>query len=56
MVEKDGHKLHHSLTKSGIPVTWYRSIEQLPEKTGFSAFVAHEFFDALPVYKFQVNR
>lgn len=55
LIETDRRKEHHSLSKNGIPVTWYRSLEQLPEKSGFNAFVAHEFFDALPVHKFQRN-
>lgn len=56
VIEKDrSNKLHHSLTKNGIPVTWYHSIDELPEMFGFNAFIANEFFDALPVHKFQRN-
>ena len=55
LIEKDQRKEHHSLSKNGIPVTWYQTLDQLPEKSGFNAFVAHEFFDALPVHKFQRN-
>uniref|UniRef100_A0A8C5ECE6 Protein arginine methyltransferase NDUFAF7 n=1 Tax=Gouania willdenowi TaxID=441366 RepID=A0A8C5ECE6_GOUWI len=39
------------LTSTGLPVCWYRSLDDVPE--GFSIFVAHEFFDALPIHKFQ---
>jgi len=40
---------------AGIQVTWYRSLEQVPEEhTTF--YIAHEFFDALPVYQFQNTR
>ena len=39
-------------TKSGINVFWYYSVKDLPK--GFSIFLAHEFFDALPIHKFQV--
>ncbi|KAL3272257.1 hypothetical protein HHI36_022738 [Cryptolaemus montrouzieri] len=34
----------------GVPVRWYRSIEDVPEI--FSIVIAHEFFDALPIHKF----
>ncbi|XP_013400703.1 protein arginine methyltransferase NDUFAF7, mitochondrial-like [Lingula anatina] len=39
-------------TKYGTPVTWYYDMRTVPK--GFSFFIAHEFFDALPVHQFQV--
>lgn len=45
-----------AVSKHGIPVAWYRNLEELtPTTSGFNAFVANEFFDALPVHKFQKN-
>ncbi|XP_049640229.1 protein arginine methyltransferase NDUFAF7, mitochondrial [Suncus etruscus] len=38
-------------TTSGIPVSWYRDLRDVPQ--GHSFFMAHEFFDVLPVHKFQ---
>uniref|UniRef100_A0A8D3BLL1 Protein arginine methyltransferase NDUFAF7 n=1 Tax=Scophthalmus maximus TaxID=52904 RepID=A0A8D3BLL1_SCOMX len=38
-------------TAGGLPVSWYRRLDDVP--AGFSVFLAHEFFDALPVHKFQ---
>lgn len=38
-------------TLSGIPVLWYDKIEDVPPH--FSIVLAHEFFDALPIHKFQ---
>ncbi|XP_023147921.2 protein arginine methyltransferase NDUFAF7, mitochondrial [Amphiprion ocellaris] len=38
-------------TAAGLPVSWYRRLDDVP--AGFSIFVAHEFFDALPIHKFQ---
>ena len=44
------------VSRHGIPVSWYRDIDQVPNaSSGFDAFVANEFFDALPVHKFQKN-
>ncbi|VDL73561.1 unnamed protein product [Nippostrongylus brasiliensis] len=37
-------------TKSGVPVFWYKTIEDVPEE--FSVFIANEFLDALPVHQF----
>lgn len=42
---------HEGETISGIPIRWYHKIEDVPH--GFSVIVAHEFFDAMPVHKFQ---
>ncbi|XP_011871021.1 PREDICTED: NADH dehydrogenase [ubiquinone] complex I, assembly factor 7 homolog isoform X2 [Vollenhovia emeryi] len=39
------------VTREGVKLYWYRSINDVPRK--FSVFVAHEFFDALPIHKFQ---
>lgn len=36
---------------SGIEIFWYRQLEDVPKS--FSIFLAHEFFDALPIHKFQ---
>lgn len=40
-------------TVSGIKVYWYHKVEDIPK--GFSIFLAHEYFDALPVHKFQLD-
>ncbi|RVE56159.1 hypothetical protein OJAV_G00233650 [Oryzias javanicus] len=47
----DGPVYLRGETPAGLPVSWYRRLEDVP--SGFSIFVAHEFFDALPVHKFQ---
>jgi len=39
-------------TRFGFPVTWYDHIDSVPSSS-FNALVAHEFFDALPILKFQ---
>lgn len=48
---KDEPAYRHGETSSGLPVSWYRRLEDVP--AGFSIFLAHEFFDALPIHKFQ---
>ena len=40
-------------TISGIRVFWYKRIEDVPKE--FSLFLAHEFFDAMPIHKFQLT-
>lgn len=38
-------------TADGVPVSWYRRLQDV--SSGFSVIVAQEFFDALPIHKFQ---
>nr|KAJ3421112.1 NADH dehydrogenase [ubiquinone] complex I, assembly factor 7 [Polyrhizophydium stewartii] len=40
-------------TAEGIRVTWHDSLESVPHKYTF--LMAHEFFDAMPVYKFEAT-
>ncbi|NWQ78048.1 NDUF7 methyltransferase, partial [Columbina picui] len=41
----------NGISKTGIPIFWYRDIQDVP--LGYSFYLAHEFFDALPIHKFQ---
>lgn len=41
-----------SSTRHGFSVSWFDDIDSIPPSP-FSFIVAHEFFDALPVHKFQ---
>ncbi|PZC74298.1 hypothetical protein B5X24_HaOG207990 [Helicoverpa armigera] len=38
-------------TVSGIKVYWYNDLKKVP--TNFSWYIAHEFFDVLPIHKFE---
>ncbi|XP_018428325.1 PREDICTED: NADH dehydrogenase [ubiquinone] complex I, assembly factor 7 [Nanorana parkeri] len=39
------------ITKTGLPINWYYNIEDVP--SGYTFYIAHEFFDALPIHKLQ---
>ncbi|XP_075059448.1 protein arginine methyltransferase NDUFAF7, mitochondrial isoform X2 [Mixophyes fleayi] len=41
------------ITKSGLPVNWYYDIRDVPP--GYTFYIAHEFFDALPIHKLQAD-
>ncbi|XP_014230213.1 protein arginine methyltransferase NDUFAF7 homolog, mitochondrial [Trichogramma pretiosum] len=49
--ESKGKHYMKGKTSNGIDVYWYKSVIDLPQ--GFSIFIAQEFFDALPIHKFQ---
>ncbi|XP_014242574.1 protein arginine methyltransferase NDUFAF7, mitochondrial isoform X2 [Cimex lectularius] len=49
--ETTGAHFMEGVTETGVPVYWYNSIESVP--TCFTLILAHEFFDALPIHKFQ---
>ncbi|XP_058825891.1 protein arginine methyltransferase NDUFAF7 homolog, mitochondrial [Topomyia yanbarensis] len=48
---KDEPFYRSGVTSSGTKVYWYRHLEDVPRV--FSIILAHEFFDALPIHKFQ---
>lgn len=50
-VVKEPESYNHCISKFNIPVNWYHKVEDVPQE--FSCFIAHEFFDALPIHKFQ---
>jgi len=52
---EDSDSPHYKMcvSKHGPSVYWYKNITNVPE--GFTMFVAHEFFDALPIHKFQAS-
>ncbi|XP_040206626.1 protein arginine methyltransferase NDUFAF7, mitochondrial isoform X2 [Rana temporaria] len=39
------------ITKTGLPINWYYHIQDVP--SGYTFYIAHEFFDALPIHKLQ---
>nr|XP_033791795.1 protein arginine methyltransferase NDUFAF7, mitochondrial isoform X3 [Geotrypetes seraphini] len=41
-------------TMTGLPVFWYYHLQDIPQGKGF--YLAHEFFDALPIHKFQKTK
>ncbi|XP_012535613.1 protein arginine methyltransferase NDUFAF7 homolog, mitochondrial [Monomorium pharaonis] len=51
--DRDNSVTHYreGVTKDGVKIHWYYSVNDVPRK--FSVFVAQEFFDALPIHKFQ---
>ncbi|XP_073527543.1 protein arginine methyltransferase NDUFAF7, mitochondrial isoform X2 [Phyllobates terribilis] len=52
-VEYDENTLAYKkgVTKSGLPISWYQDVRDVP--AGYTFFLAHEFFDALPIHKLQ---
>lgn len=40
-------------TISGIKVFWYNDLKKVPKE--FSWYIAHEFFDVMPIHKFEVR-
>jgi SAM-dependent MidA family methyltransferase len=40
--------------ENSINITWLDDISQLPKSESIHYFLANEFFDAMPIHKFQV--
>lgn len=49
--ESSGKHYQRGRTVDNVDIFWYKSIIDMPQ--GFSVFLAQEFFDALPIHKFQ---
>ncbi|XP_055333334.1 protein arginine methyltransferase NDUFAF7, mitochondrial-like isoform X2 [Paramacrobiotus metropolitanus] len=48
---EDAVPYQHGVSQYGVPVSWYLRIQDIPKAPAF--IVANEFFDALPIHKFQ---
>lgn len=46
-----GAHYDEGITTDNVKVFWYESIHEIPD--GFSVVIANEFFDVLPIHKFQ---
>ncbi|EMR10001.1 hypothetical protein PNEG_01759 [Pneumocystis murina B123] len=42
------------LSKYGMPVYWYERFDQLPRELSTPFIAVHEFFDSMPIHKFEV--
>lgn len=55
IINESGHNsisyYREGITEDGVKLYWYHSVKDVPRN--FSIFLAHEFFDALPIHKFQ---
>uniref|UniRef100_A0A8C8FJ27 Protein arginine methyltransferase NDUFAF7 n=1 Tax=Oncorhynchus tshawytscha TaxID=74940 RepID=A0A8C8FJ27_ONCTS len=49
---KDEPVYRQGTTTTGLPISWYRNLDDVPRGT---IYLAHEFFDALPIHKFQAS-
>ncbi|KAG9471853.1 hypothetical protein GDO78_022504 [Eleutherodactylus coqui] len=49
--DDDSSAYKNGVTKCGLPISWYHDVQDVPE--GYTFFIAHEFFDALPIHKLQ---
>ncbi|KAM3931208.1 protein arginine methyltransferase NDUFAF7, mitochondrial [Leptodactylus fuscus] len=49
--DEDTSAYKKGITKSGFKIYWYSDINDVP--AGYTFFIAHEFFDALPIHKLQ---
>ncbi|XP_044146012.1 protein arginine methyltransferase NDUFAF7, mitochondrial isoform X4 [Bufo gargarizans] len=49
--DEDTSAYKKGITKSGLEISWYHDVQDVP--AGYTFFIAHEFFDALPIHKLQ---
>ncbi|GAB6024545.1 hypothetical protein CHUAL_009698 [Chamberlinius hualienensis] len=49
--QSDSDVCYSATSKYGFKCSWYRNLQQVPQH--FSIYIAHEFFDAMPVHKLQ---
>ncbi|XP_029534834.2 protein arginine methyltransferase NDUFAF7, mitochondrial-like [Oncorhynchus nerka] len=47
---KDEPVYRQGTTTTGLPISWCRNLDDVPR--GSNLYLAHEFFDALPIHKF----
>lgn len=50
------NKVDRSITKDGIPVSWYSFLDQVPKDGTPFLILGHEFLDAFPVHQFAYTK
>lgn len=54
--ESNRLSVHSSLTKLGFPITWYPDLDSIPETSGFTLYVCHEFLGKRSAELFETIR
>jgi len=54
-LDTNTNEIFKSTTKSGTKISWHGSLEDVPNDIP-TIIIAHEFFDALPVYQFEYTK
>ncbi|KAG5437264.1 hypothetical protein PCANB_001057 [Pneumocystis canis] len=55
-LESIDSNIFQCMSKYGIPVYWYERVEHISEELPTPFIVIHEFFDAMPIHKFEKTK
>ncbi|CCJ29262.1 unnamed protein product, partial [Pneumocystis jirovecii] len=56
ILKRVGEYVFQSMSKYGVPVYWYEQFEHIPKELPTPFVIVHEFFDAMPIHKFEKTK